>query len=174
MALPVAHGLLGASVAVLFTERRTLEWRTILTAAALAIAPDCDYVFYRILDWGEGWHRSFSHSLLFAIVAGVAAALIVGPRRNRSFWIYFLATLSHPVLDAVISQGPGGVEFLWPISRHLFRIGIVGYPSIFAGRPNVGELIIRVLEISAIELLVFLPLLMLATWFRNESAAHVR
>ena len=163
MALPVAHGLLGAAVAALFQPKQVAErsHKTMITAALLAITPDLDYLFYRGLEWGESWHRSFSHSLLFAVVAGLLAGFLVGPVKTRSFVIYSLATFTHPILDAVISEDPSGVQLLWPLSDRVFSFGLGNYyDSVLRSHPTLGEVVWRVLAISAVELLVFGPILL--------------
>src|SRR5918992_939754 len=97
MALPIAHGLIGASVAGLLAPQQTTAQnvKMILICAVLAVLPDFDYLFYQFLDWGESWHRSFSHSIVFSIIVGGLCAAAFGPFTTRLFLIYTLATLSH-------------------------------------------------------------------------------
>jgi membrane-bound metal-dependent hydrolase YbcI (DUF457 family) len=170
MALPVAHGLVGATVAALLIPERHegRRLRTILAAAIFAISPDLDYVLYRGLEWGEAWHRTFSHSILFALVAGGVAWLLVGPRSPRFFVIYSLAVVSHPLLDALVSQ-EGGVQFLWPLSDRMFRFGLIAYPNAFAGNPGIHTVIARIVEYSFVEMMVFAPILIFVLWLKSRT-----
>jgi hypothetical protein len=61
MSLPVAHGLLGATVVAASIRGVSIkrDWRALLAGAAVAVFPDVDYVFYLGLSLGESWHRSF-------------------------------------------------------------------------------------------------------------------
>ncbi|MGA3956308.1 metal-dependent hydrolase [Ralstonia nicotianae] len=65
-------------------------------------------------------HRGATHSILFALVLAVVAAL-VHPLLKSSAWrcaiFVGLATLSHPLLDACTNGGMG-VALLWPFSEH--------------------------------------------------------
>ena len=133
MALPIAHGLLGASIAGLLAPSQTAgqNVKTVLICAVLAILPDFDYFFYQVLNWGESWHRSFSHSILFSIVVGALCAAAFGPFTTRLFLIYTLAILSHTLLDAVISEYPSGVQFFWPLSTRRFGFALIDYPTTF-------------------------------------------
>jgi membrane-bound metal-dependent hydrolase YbcI (DUF457 family) len=169
MALPIAHGLVGATIGALLIpeEARKAKLKTIVTAAAVAILPDLDYVFYRVLGWGESWHRSFSHSIVFALAAGAMASIVVGPRRIRWFLIYSLATLSHPVLDALVSE-QGGVQFLWPWSERMFHFGVIAYPSVFEGNSGLHSVVNRIVKYSLVEVMVFAPLLVFVLGFKSR------
>src|ERR1700682_5391413 len=98
MALPIAHGLCGAAAGAPFLPRLPFRQnvKTLLIAAGLGISPDLDYILYMVLDWGESWHRSFSHSLVFALVIGALTALLFGPFTTRFIVLYSLAIFSHP------------------------------------------------------------------------------
>lgn len=172
MALPVAHGLLGATVAVLFQVRSTKSnVNAILAAAVLAISPDLDYVFYRTLNWGESWHRGFTHSAVFAVAAGTVGAILVGPPKTRSVVMYSLATLSHPILDAFVTELSGGVQLLWPFSDQRFRFGVFDYTNILSGGPSWLSVFMRAVRISLVELLVFGPVLVGSLWLRKRQLA---
>lgn len=149
------------------SNRQSLK--IILAAAVVAISPDLDYVFYRLLNWGEGWHRGFSHSAAFALAAGAAAAIVVGPPTIRSFVIYSLATLSHPILDALVTDHVGGVPLFWPVSDHLFRFGLFDYTNILRGDPSRRDVLMRALRISLAELLVLGPILVASIWLRKRQ-----
>ncbi len=176
MALPVAHALFGVSVAAPYLPKGPLKGnlKTILIAAGLGVLPDFDYLFYRVLDWGESWHRSFSHSLVFALVVGALAAFVFGPFTTRLFVLYSLAIFSHPILDALISEYPSGVQLLWPFSTHMFSFALVDYPTIFGQSHETSVIVARVLLISLAELLVFTPVLIASLWLSGKTRLWAR
>jgi len=95
--------------------------RRLLAAGVVAAAlPDLDVVtFYLGVSYSaELGHRGFSHSLFFAVLAGLAGAAghrALGTGFARAFLFLFAATVSHGVLDA-FTNGGLGVAFLWPWS----------------------------------------------------------
>lgn len=139
----------------------------LLVAAVLAILPDSDYLFYKIFNWGEEWHRSFTHSIFFAVVCGSAVAIAFGKPSLMYFLVFTLATLSHPLLDAFVSEG-GGVQLAWPLSAHYFHFGLVQYPNLFKGQPSSLRILIRVLQYSLVEASIFAPPFALILWFRSS------
>jgi membrane-bound metal-dependent hydrolase YbcI (DUF457 family) len=173
MALPVAHALSGASIAALLSPDQTTgqNLKTLLICGALAIVPDFDYLFYEGLGWGESWHRSFSHSIVFAVIVGAITAAAFGPFTPRFFIIYSLAIFSHPVLDAIISEYPSGVEFFWPLSTRRIAFAVVDYPSIFGRSRDPYAAAMRFLKISFFELVLFSPVLLVSLWLGREIRA---
>ncbi len=114
MALPVAHG----SFALGVTRSRD-PW-VVLLLLVLSVAPDFDFFFVWVLGLPlESFHRTFSHSILFA---GVAACVFsfLRPRRWKevSPAIVFMVLVSHGFLDLVCTLDPShhGVMLLWPLS----------------------------------------------------------
>lgn len=170
MALPIAHGLIGASVAGLLAPQQTTAQnvKMVLICAVLANVPDFDYFFYQFLDWGESWHRSFSHSIVFSIVVGALTAVALGPFTYRSVAIFSLAILSHPVLDAVISEFPSGVQFFWPLSTRRIGFALIDYPNTFGRSRETYAVIVRFLKISFFELLFFSPLFVTSLWVGRQ------
>src|ERR1043166_3312783 len=114
--LPVAHGLLGATIIASFqssaAERRNSK--DLLWGALLGIAPDFDYLVNYVPGLGRGWHHGFTHSLLFGCFVGFLVSLF---RRFtwKSMMIYTLAIVSHPLLDYFFTESHG-IELWWPVS----------------------------------------------------------
>jgi inner membrane protein len=115
-AVPIAlTGILG---------RRHISTRLLMAGIFAAILPDLDVLAFRFgipyaADWG---HRSFSHSLLFALIIALMGMLLARPlktRRKTAFWFLLLATASHGILDA-FTNGGLGVAFFWPVSSQRF------------------------------------------------------
>lgn len=105
-AIPLAIGVgLGSAI---------IPRRLLLAGVLCSVVPDLDV--YAELYTASIGHRGISHSILFAVLVGVSAALLarhLGAQRPVAFWFVFLATVSHGVLDAFTNGGPG-VAFFWP------------------------------------------------------------
>jgi len=98
-----------------------------MLAMLCAVLPDADVVAFLFgVPYGSAFgHRGFTHSLAFALAAGVAAAFVFFRReRHRAALALFfaLATASHPVLDAM-TNGGRGVAFFWPLSDRRYFFG---------------------------------------------------
>jgi hypothetical protein len=79
MPLPVAHGLLGASVAAaLRPPSQSRRWGALWAGAFLGICPDFDYALNWLRISGGGWHHGFTHSILFALSLGSLTAAVSG------------------------------------------------------------------------------------------------
>ncbi len=161
MSLPIAHALVGG--AILATARPALDFCSIRTAWALAlllpVVPDLDFVFV----WGLGlpvtiWHRTFSHSLLFGLLCGALATLVVWRRGtgtpHRAFGFVSTLVLSHAAID-MCGHGHGipgrGVTLLWPFSTTFWSLPWQFLPPGRHGRPEIY------LRTAATELLLLGP-----------------
>ncbi len=119
-----AHALVGASLSPLAPpglSRRKLA----VTLVVLAMLPDADVLAFAFdIPYGQPFgHRGFSHSLLFAALAGLAATTLGFrklPRFGAAWWrvcaLAALATASHGVLDACTDAGLG-VGFFLPFDE---------------------------------------------------------
>jgi len=111
----LTHAVVGASVAVL--RRSSVKpAKLAIVAALLAVLPDIDVIGFRFgIAYGDMLgHRGFTHSLVFAAIAGVLAALALFPevkRGSRDSWylacLLAVATASHGLLDAFTDAGLG-------------------------------------------------------------------
>ena len=114
MALCVAHVAAGIGFA------RTRDLRTLCLLALVSVSPDFDFA----LVWGLGlpievFHRTFSHSILFAALAsGFYAVLFPFAHRTFSGWLVFLGLASHLLVDMVCTADAvdHGVMLFWPFS----------------------------------------------------------
>ncbi|GMV51325.1 metal-dependent hydrolase [Nitrospirales bacterium NOB] len=106
------------------------DGRVLWIGALCAILPDADVLGFSIgIAYGDLWgHRGMTHSLVFALLLGVAVAA-VGYRDRPAqlrLWLagYFAAcTASHGLLDAMTSGGLG-VAFFAPFdpTRYFFPL----------------------------------------------------
>jgi len=122
MATPLGHALAGMAVGVLITGRRPLisPGRDLLLFAALAQAPDLDFIPGLLIGQPGAFHHGLSHSLGASLAVGLLAAWW-GRRRSDAFrWglaggvICFVQVL----IDALTADkvAPRGVPLWWPLS----------------------------------------------------------
>jgi len=117
-------------VAVPVAATVALGWRRIPRGALLAgmvaaVAPDADGIAFKLgmAYGGLAGHRGFTHTLLFALLLGLAGYALA-PRWHMRRWAGYawiaLCTLSHPLLDMMTNAG-AGIVLLWPLdSAHHF------------------------------------------------------
>ena len=166
MPLPLAHALVGASVATAILSPQTPHryWK-ILLSGLLAVIPDLDFFFVWVLGWDRTWHRGFTHSMVFAVVGGVLARLIVNRRhalqsQRRDLWAYCLAMMSHGFLDALFSFEGGGVELLWPFTASRYKLG---YTALLESTETWRHMLSQ----SVLEAVIFVPIFAVVLWLRR-------
>lgn len=127
MATIFSHAVAAVALGKVYEGGRTRP-RFWWLAAACSVVPDFD-TFGLILGIRYGdtlGHRGFTHSLLFALLAGLAVASVFFrdvPRLSGRWWrlviFFFLATASHGLLDAV-TDGGLGVAFFSPFDTRRY------------------------------------------------------
>ncbi len=164
MPLPISHGLVGASVAALGQSRNSIlrGWQSLLLGALLAISPDFDFFLVWGLHLGRGLHRGFTHSFVFAGVVTALMLVILGLSHIREAIIYGSAYLSHGLLDFSTTKFGGGVELLWPFSTQRFKLEVIGLSEF-----PVGFKLSEIIKYSVIELVIFVPLLLIILLLRK-------
>jgi len=129
MATIFSHGIV-AFTAGKFFPASVISSKVVFAGIVLSMIPDADVLtFYFNIPYEHPLgHRGFSHSVLFAIIAGLFITFLFKRklRFTRSefaivFLYLFLCTLSHGILDAFTSGGKG-VGFFIPFenSRYFF------------------------------------------------------
>jgi inner membrane protein len=171
MASIFGHTLLGATLGKLLLPQKQ-HWRWWLVAAACAFLPDADVIGFKFhVAYGSLWgHRGLTHSLLAALlVASILTGLqalrprsATAPPHARLWWLLFLATASHGVLDAMTTGGLG-VAFFSPLhtERYFFPlrpievspIGVKNFVGAWATRVLRSELLWVALPCAAVLLL---------------------
>jgi inner membrane protein len=113
------HGVVGLGAGTLYA-RSTMPTRFWMLAALLPMLPDADS-FWDAPYGSTLGHRGFTHSLLFALLVSLAAAMLVRPRLSYVPLVvfFFIIIGSHGVLDA-FTDGGFGIPLLWPFSSHRF------------------------------------------------------
>jgi len=102
------------------TRRQPPSGRAVAAAIALTLLPDADVIAFVLgIPYGSPFgHRGFTHSVAFAAIAALLAAIWLQPARGRrgaTVLFLFVAAVSHPLLDA-LTDGGLGVALLWPWS----------------------------------------------------------
>ena len=162
MPLPVAHGLLGASiVAAVHPQPGERYFIPLLVGACLANAADFDFALAFILQ-SKAWHRGFSHSVIFALIVYLVFMLSLGRHYVRAATAYGLAYASHGLVDYATTKEGGGVELLWPFSSERLAFGWVGLSEL-PSRMSPTEII----KSLALECALFMPLLLLIVGVRR-------
>ncbi len=169
MPLPIAHGLLGASiVAAIYPKPTARFYMPLHISAFLANAADFDFGF-SVFFGLKGWHRGFTHSFAFALIFILVLMIACGRKYFRESLAYGLAYASHCLLDFATTKEGHGLELLFPFSTDRFGLRWFGL-SEMPLKLSAGE----ILQTLGLEFLIFAPFLALALWLRtfakkNES-----
>src|SRR5882757_8100830 len=101
------HFLVGAALGQAAGARLRSDWRFWTVALVCSALPDVDVIGFGFgVRYGDLWgHRGMTHSILFAVVAGILAGSWFGGSR--------LEKIGQGVLDA-ITNGGLGIAFLSP------------------------------------------------------------
>jgi membrane-bound metal-dependent hydrolase YbcI (DUF457 family) len=175
MPTPVGHALAGLATgwvadAVMKKDRRSLPLGP-LTIACLtaAVAPDLDIPF--------GIHRTYTHSIGAACIAGVVAWLISRRRSHRPFAVAFTVAVAygtHLLLDWLgkDSAPPYGLTVLWPFSSRFYISGMDLFPEVSRRYWEPAEFIVGNLKAVAWESIVLAPVLAVAWWMLQRRSAQ--
>jgi inner membrane protein len=133
----LSHAIAGSAVAGATLPFRERVPRRILWLGALCAAfPDFDYAWAFGTRGSQAWyaHRGISHTPLVAALLAALLVWLAVPRevpapRGRIWLALFLATISHPLLDALTNYGPG-IPFFFPFSVARYKL---------AWRPLTGD-----------------------------------
>jgi inner membrane protein len=171
----VAVGLVSGRLHAESSGRRA--WPSLLGFGVLAMLPDFDVlpVELGVPDAGIWGHRGVSHTPLFALLAGVVAAVLLW-RKLPDAWRFGLAVAmavgTHCLLDALAQDGRG-MMFFWPLTAaryHFLWRPIPDAPRGLAYFTGIG------LRHFAIELVYFFPFTLYALrprWIRRQRPSRV-
>jgi inner membrane protein len=160
----IGHLAVGLAAGRAFSRSDEETPRAMLLGALLATAPDWD-LLTSLLAVPEGSplaHRVATHSLVFAVAAGVSVGVWLGPtlRGRLQTAIWAVVTLaSHGVLD-LLNIG-GRVAILWPFSSYAYESPWQFIPGTAQTRDLLTT---RVIPILGAEALIFAPLFAYAIW----------
>lgn len=163
MALPIAHGLLGASVMAGWYPPSKHRWKMLLVGAILGIAPDFDYALNWLrIAWG-GWHHGFTHSIPFALLVGVVMIAVFRDWRVRSYLVFTFSYMSHTLLDLLFTESRG-VALWWPFTNHRYKLELPSLIDYSWRHSSTLATFVDVLKICLAELLIFGPILLIGIW----------
>lgn len=119
-----SHAAVGFVAGTLATETRAPNSRVVLASIAISALPDADALFIGVISYSHPFgHRGFTHSLFFAAIIGLLAALLfskAGWAPKYSFWflalVFAVTTASHGFFDAM-TDGGLGIAFFAPFSN---------------------------------------------------------
>jgi inner membrane protein len=146
--------------------------RAMTAFSVLAMLPDADVIAFVFgIPYEAPWgHRGASHSFVFALwMTGVIVAIArkAGAPALRTFLCVGLAAVSHGVLDS-LTDGGLGCALLWPFSYERFFAPITPIPVAPIGHYMFSK---RGLYVVMVELLLFAPFFLYATFPRRKPAA---
>jgi inner membrane protein len=158
----VAVGLAAARLGAPATAPR-LAWA--LGLALLSLLPDADIAAFAlgIPYHAPLGHRGASHSLAFALACGLLAGVL--GRSRRLGLMAGLVVASHGLLDT-LTDGGLGAALLWPFDDRRFFAPWRPIPVAPIGSALLGP---RGLRLMLMELLYFLPALVVAFWPRRRA-----
>ncbi len=129
MASVFSHAITAFAAGKLISQKG-FDRKAIILGMICSAIPDLDAIgFWMGVPYHSFWgHRGFTHSFCFAALLAVFCAFIFYPKEkilSKSFLLkglyFFIATASHPVLDAMTNGGLG-VAFFAPFdnTRYFF------------------------------------------------------
>lgn len=178
MPFPIAHSLVCASLISLCNARLLLQkWTLLVLCIILGNLPDIDFFFVWFMHWDENWHRGFTHSVSFAVLIGIATAILISYLKKQKFswrWavLFILLIASHGILDTLTTpKADVGVQLFWPFSRTRFATDFLHYQSTLENFENRHQPPIfwtatkQMLLASIYELLIFGTLFLVVYFF---------
>jgi membrane-bound metal-dependent hydrolase YbcI (DUF457 family) len=120
MPFPVLHSFAGYSVSRLASPSRHLpDWKVMAGCVFLANLADLDFIPGLIAGQGDLHHHGISHSFGAAFLVALAIAAVLKAWKKtgflKSFWVGFLAYVTHILLDFYNGSWKG-MPLFWPLS----------------------------------------------------------
>lgn len=160
----LGHVALGVAVARAHEGR--FGWKAAVAFSAFSLLPDADVVAFKFgIPYADQFgHRGASHSIVFAVLAGLLAWLVT--RSKKSALAVGAVVLSHPLLD-MLTDGGLGCAIFWPVSaaRHFWPVTPIPVAPI-----GGGMLSARGLYVLAYESVLFLPFWIYGFWPRKKAS----
>lgn len=159
----LGHVAIGLVAARAYDSNRPRRWSSVLCWSALSLLPDIDVVGFAFgVEYADPWgHRGATHSLVIALIVGLAAGVAAPAFNRRAVTTGLLASAvlaTHPLLDTM-TDGGLGCALLWPIDATRYfapwrpiPVAPIG-PAFFSSAGTV---------VALIELLLFAPVLVVA------------
>ena len=173
MASVITHGLAAVIIGKSFSREKQspLFWCSLVFCALL---PDIDVIGFKIgIAYGDFWgHRGFTHSFVFALLAGFTIGLafyrrlgISSPQWWRYVALFTCVTASHGIFDAMTNGGLG-IAFFAPFDngRYFFpwtpvevtRVGFHNFVSSKGFRILLSEAVYILAPLMTVALTLYL------------------
>src|SRR5687768_13887513 len=119
MSLPILHSLVGAgAVALCYSGNSSSpSWRFMLLGSLIAVSPDLDYLLVYGLNMCQECHRSYTHSIFFALAVTLLGLLLTSFSNIKRTLACGAALLSHGILDFLVAYDKAGVKLFHPFSQ---------------------------------------------------------
>lgn len=149
MALPIAHAAAGYLVHRATCDGRPANeaWQRAAVFMFIGNLPDLDFLIGFALGFPGMVHRGASHTVLAAVLFGIAVGAFARWRWGERFGPIALAFgaayASHLIVDflTIDSRPPAGAQFLWPLSSAYFGTTVPVFGEIYIdGRTREGFL----------------------------------
>jgi inner membrane protein len=139
MASTFGHSIVAFTISKAINNKHSKP--LVLLAIVSSILPDLDIVSFSLgISYEHPFgHRGFLHSIIFAILWALLIMVFVA-KKNKLIWFFviFLSTVSHGILDAMTSGGRG-VGFFIPLNndRYFFpfrgiKVSPIGIKDFFS------------------------------------------
>ena len=171
MPSPFGHTLAGLAIAWTGGRPRARVWALALSCAVLAALPDADLLI-------PGTHRTFTHSVLAAVLVTIIAVGVTGKVTGKVDWRAGLlcggAYASHLLMDVFGADPnpPSGIQLFWPA-----RIWIISPWTFFPGTERRHLLTCESFKVNlkalVVEAAVMTPIAA-AAWFMRRYRNRVR
>ena len=186
MSLIVGHGAVGVAVwAGLDKDYHPLrDHDKTVAAVVLSLIPDLDYLFYWPLGFDlDATHRMVTHSLLFAVVVGIALSRWGGlcriSQRGLAAMLFSVVIFSHALTDLATTSGEfpyiPGVPLWWPLFPDPVSLLYSPLPLLYVHPLNgtlqgmaIGDFLRLCFENTWREAIVFGPILALMLLGRHR------
>jgi inner membrane protein len=178
----ITHAIIGGSAAIALASNsswdRTTKYEIAFLSVLCSVIPDADVSAFALdIPYGHTFgHRGFFHSLLFALLLGLATSCLFprqAPVLSRRWFLlaaYFCTlSCSHGLLDAC-TQGGLGVALLSPFDTTRYRFS---YAPFTAAPLSLHQMFTpwgaRVLRMELV--LLWVPALLVVLWCRWRGRA---
>lgn len=120
MASIFGHSVVGYTLTKIIDNKNT-KW-LLLAAIVSTVLPDFDVIGFKLgIPYSHPLgHRGFTHSILFALLWALLLTFTLGKKSKKLwFFVIFLCTVSHGILDAMTTGGRG-IGFFIPFDNERF------------------------------------------------------
>ncbi len=137
-----------------------------LLSCLVAVSPDLDYLPVYGFGMSYECHRSFTHSIFFALMVTLLILIITRFSYIKRTLACGTVLLSHGLVDFLVSYNKGGVKLLYPLSDKRFEFGLSG---VFE---RIDNSLLEFIDQALLELILFTPILLLLLLFREYTVTE--